>query len=111
MGTDVNETMLFETLQVVGLTEDVRTVIRLRKKNMNLCMRYVYYETIKREPKIKPRYDAYCPQLIFLFFFTYTPRCLRLFFFCCKFMKSASYLVYELACVKCTHLQMREECC
>ncbi len=33
----VNDTMLFETLQVVGLGETVRTVIRLRKKTMNLC--------------------------------------------------------------------------
>ncbi len=29
VGADVNDTMMFETLQVVGLTEVVRTVIRL----------------------------------------------------------------------------------
>jgi hypothetical protein len=31
-GAGVNATMLFETLQVVGLGETVRIVIRLRKK-------------------------------------------------------------------------------
>jgi hypothetical protein len=38
VGVSVNETVLFETLQVVGLIESVRTVIRFRKKNpINLC--------------------------------------------------------------------------
>ncbi len=37
LGGLVNDTMLFETLQVVGFTEDVRMAIRLRKKPMNLC--------------------------------------------------------------------------
>ncbi len=37
MGTDVNVTMLFTTLQVVRFEEAVRTTIRLRKKHMNLC--------------------------------------------------------------------------
>jgi lipid A disaccharide synthetase len=34
---DVNDTIPFETLQVVGLAETVRTEIRLKKKHMNLC--------------------------------------------------------------------------
>jgi hypothetical protein len=33
----VHVTILYETLQVVGFEEDVRTVIRLQKKHMNLC--------------------------------------------------------------------------
>ncbi len=33
----VNTTLLFATLQVVGLPETVRTVIQLRKKTMRLC--------------------------------------------------------------------------
>jgi hypothetical protein len=38
VGAGVNVTILFETLQVVGLSETVRTVIRLPKKTMNLCV-------------------------------------------------------------------------
>ena len=37
VGADVNSTKLFETLQVVGLAEAVRTAILLHKKPMNLC--------------------------------------------------------------------------
>jgi hypothetical protein len=37
VGADVNGTMLFETIQVVGLAETVRTTIRLWGKPMNLC--------------------------------------------------------------------------
>jgi hypothetical protein len=33
----VNDTIPFETLQVVGRAETVRTEIRLKKKHMNLC--------------------------------------------------------------------------
>jgi hypothetical protein len=35
--SDVHTTILYETLQVVGLAEAARTAIRLRKKTMNLC--------------------------------------------------------------------------
>jgi hypothetical protein len=35
---DVNTVILFETLQVVGLTEVSRTSIRFRKQSMNLCV-------------------------------------------------------------------------
>jgi hypothetical protein len=38
VGADVNADMLFETLQVVGIGEVVRTVIRLSKKPMKLCV-------------------------------------------------------------------------
>jgi hypothetical protein len=38
VGTDVNVTMLFTTLQVVRFEEDVRTTIRLRRKPINLCV-------------------------------------------------------------------------
>jgi hypothetical protein len=39
VGAGVNDTMLLETLQFVGLTEDTESSFRLRKKPMNL---YVY---------------------------------------------------------------------
>jgi hypothetical protein len=38
VGVGVNVTMMFGTLQVVGLTEAGRTSIRFRKKLMNLCV-------------------------------------------------------------------------
>jgi hypothetical protein len=37
VNTDVHGTILYETLQVVGLAEAARTTIRLQKKTMNLC--------------------------------------------------------------------------
>jgi hypothetical protein len=37
VSVNVNATILFAILQVVGITEPVRTVIRFRKKTMNLC--------------------------------------------------------------------------
>ena len=38
VGVGVNDTILFTTLQVVGLTETAGTTIRLRKTPMNLCV-------------------------------------------------------------------------
>ncbi len=37
VGVSVNDTVLFETLQGVGLVESVRTVIWFRKNPINLC--------------------------------------------------------------------------
>jgi hypothetical protein len=37
VGVDVNDTMLFETLQLVRIVGAARMEIRFRKKNMNLC--------------------------------------------------------------------------
>jgi hypothetical protein len=45
VGAGVNDTMFFETLQVVGLSEAVRTAIRLRKTPINLCV----YDSEDRE--------------------------------------------------------------
>ena len=38
VGTGVNDTMMSETLEVVGLGETVRRSFWFRKKNLNLCV-------------------------------------------------------------------------
>jgi hypothetical protein len=37
VGVGVNDTKMFETLQIVGISEVVDRTFRLRKKPMNLC--------------------------------------------------------------------------
>jgi hypothetical protein len=79
VGADVNVTILFDTLQVVGLAETVRTVIRLDYSlpgghdtvscvaittfpQLDNDMTIVYYETIKRNLNKRLIYECRCDE-------------------------------------------------